>query len=163
ARWTAGRPPGAAGFVAALDAGRRGGAGAEAALRALLRDREVPGIARATALSLLPPSLTPEGRAAAAETLADPDPLVRPQAARAARRRARGARAVGAAGAEPVARLAERLRDPVRAVRIEAARALASTPEDRLPPDARSALDAALGELVASEEVSADRPESHLN
>src|ERR1700745_2111744 len=46
-------------FVGALDAGRRGLAGAERVLAALATDISQPGIARATGLSLLSEYLTP--------------------------------------------------------------------------------------------------------
>src|SRR5204862_1408447 len=45
-------------FVDALDAARRGAVGAEGALAKLIADPAQPGIARATALSLLPQYLT---------------------------------------------------------------------------------------------------------
>ena len=55
------------------------------------------------------------------------------------------------------------LADPVRAVRIEAARALAGRPTGDGRGRNSAALDAAMRELVAAELVDADRPESHLN
>ena len=55
------------------------------------------------------------------------------------------------------------LSDPVRAVRIEAARALAGTDLLALPPEQQTALVKATAELVAAEKVDADRPEAHLN
>ena len=68
--------------------------------------------------------------------------------------------------AEPALRvelLAPLLDDPVRAVRMEAARALAGAPRDRLTDAQRTALDRGLAEYVAAEQFNADRPESHLN
>jgi cytochrome c-type biogenesis protein CcmH/NrfG len=59
--------------------------------------------------------------------------------------------------------LAPLLEDPVRAVRIEAARVLAGVPRERLTEAQRTALDRALAEYVASEQFNADRPESHVN
>ena len=55
------------------------------------------------------------------------------------------------------------LSDPVRAVRIEAARALAGTDLLALTPEQQTALVKATAELVAAEMVDADRPEAHLN
>ena len=55
------------------------------------------------------------------------------------------------------------LSDPVRAVRIEAARALAGTDLLSLTPEQQTALVKATAELVADEMVDADRPEAHLN
>jgi Tfp pilus assembly protein PilF len=59
--------------------------------------------------------------------------------------------------------LARLLDDPVRAVRMEAARSLADAPRDRLTDAERTALDRGLAEYVAAEQFNADRPESHLN
>jgi tetratricopeptide (TPR) repeat protein len=59
--------------------------------------------------------------------------------------------------------LAPLLDDAVRAVRMEAARALAPFPGDLLTGTQRAALDRALGEYVAGERFNADRPESHVN
>lgn len=56
------------------------------------------------------------------------------------------------------------LADPLRAVRIEAARALASRPAPPfLPLATRNSLQTALDELIAAELASADRPEAHVN
>ena len=55
------------------------------------------------------------------------------------------------------------LSDPVRAVRIAAARALAGTDLLALTPEEQTALVKATAELVAAEMVDADRPEAHLN
>ena len=55
------------------------------------------------------------------------------------------------------------LDDPVRAVRMEAARALADAPRDRLTDAQRRALDRGLEEYAAAERFSADRPEAHVN
>jgi Flp pilus assembly protein TadD len=59
-------------------------------------------------------------------------------------------------------RLAPLLDDPVRAVRMEAARLLAGAPRERLTEAQRGALDRAYAEYVAAERFNADRPESHL-
>jgi Tfp pilus assembly protein PilF len=55
------------------------------------------------------------------------------------------------------------LRDPVRAVRVEAARALVGVDPSSLTQEQRSSFDSARRELVAMEMVDADRPEAHLN
>ena len=55
------------------------------------------------------------------------------------------------------------LRDPVRSVRVEAARALAGVDPQTLTPEQRSAFSVALMELWAAEMSSADRAEAHLN
>jgi len=141
-------------YAPAIDAGRRGLAGAEAALGALAADASQPGIARATALSLLPEYLSPASRPAVEAALRDPDPLVR-RAALAA------LEALPPADRAPLA--APALADPIRVVRLAAAHALADVPRAALTEAQRADLDRALGELIASERVDADRPESRLN
>ena len=59
--------------------------------------------------------------------------------------------------------MASLLRDPVRAARIEAARALAGTDLLSLTPALQTALVNATKELVAAELVDADRPEAPPN
>jgi tetratricopeptide (TPR) repeat protein len=86
--------------------------------------------------------------------LADADPLVRLGATQAA------------AALPPAARpalLDPRLTDPIRSVRIAAARGLAATPQSLSSPDQQRALQTGIAELIASELASAERPESHLN
>jgi tetratricopeptide (TPR) repeat protein len=141
-------------FVEALDAGRRGSAGAERLLTSLITDSSKPTIARATALSLMPRYLGVESLPAVQTSLADNDALVRAAAVRAL---------------EPLApnerlQLAGRLlSDPVRAVRIEAARLLAGSPAELVSQPQRAALDSAISERIESEMASAERPESHMN
>jgi tetratricopeptide (TPR) repeat protein len=59
--------------------------------------------------------------------------------------------------------IAPLLGDPVRAVRIEAARALAGTDLLTLAPQQQTAFVKATTELVSAELVDAERPEAHLN
>ncbi len=140
-------------FVEAIDAGRRGLPNAEIALTALIQDSTKPAIARATALSLLPPYLSPASIPAVQVALADNDAQVRSQAVR---------------SLEPlppqdrVHLAAPLLADPSRPVRIEAARLLAGNAPG-LPDAQKTALDRDVAELVASEMVSAERPENHMN
>jgi predicted CXXCH cytochrome family protein len=141
-------------FAPALDAGRRGLLTAEKALAALATEQSQPGIARATALALLPEYLSPASLPAVEAALGDADPLVR-------------ATALAALEALPPAarvRLATpRLRDAVRVVRLAAAHALAGAPQQGWSTEQQADFDRALSELLASEAVSADRPETHLN
>jgi Tfp pilus assembly protein PilF len=55
------------------------------------------------------------------------------------------------------------LSDPMRAVRVEAARALAGIAPQTMTPAQRAAFAVAYQELIAGEMVDADRPEAHLN
>ena len=120
----------------------------------LLGDAAMPGMARATAVSLLGQSLSPQSLRAVESALTDGDPLVR-----------RAAVSVLEA-VEPHIRLrlaAPLLRDTIRAVRIEAARLLAPLDKARLSAEQRAALDLALAEYRQAQELNADRPEAHLN
>ncbi len=137
-----------------IHAGREELAGAESALAGLVEDREKPGIRRATAASLLSRNGAATTRGAIAHALADPDPLVRDGALTAAE------------GLPPTDRLplvAPLLRDPIRTVRVDAARSLASVPKETMNSSERADFDAALAEYVQSQMVDADRAEAHLN
>jgi Tfp pilus assembly protein PilF len=141
-------------FGPAIEAGRRGLVEGGKVLTALVGDARQPAIARASALALLGDYPGPETLGAIAAALRDGDALVRAQALAAlemvpATQRA----AVGAPG----------LRDPVRTVRLAAARVLAGAPRERLTGEQQADLDRAVAELIASELVDADRPESHVN
>ena len=138
-------------FARTLDAARRGLPEAGAALSALAADRSQPGIVRATALSHFPEFSTAAMAAPIESALRDPDALVRLGALRAVE-------AVPLDRRGPL--VAPLLRDPVRAVRLAAAQALAGGP---LAEGQRAEFDRVVAELVQSELVNADRPESHLN
>jgi tetratricopeptide (TPR) repeat protein len=109
---------------------------------------------RASALPLLASYASSASEPAMKAAIADPDPLVRAAAPR-------------ALPSTPPPRFVDAaaplLGDPVRAVRIEAARALAGTDLLALTPEQQTALIKATAELVGAETVDADRPEAHLN
>ncbi len=154
ARWFPEGRAGSTHFGVALDAGQRGLPGAERALLGVADDRSQPAIVRATALALLASQGGPGSADAVRRGLTDPDPLVRLGALEAAE------------GFEPAARLAAArplLRDPLRALRIEAARLLADVPPNLWRPEERSAHAAALAEYRAAQDVDSDRPEAHVN
>jgi predicted CXXCH cytochrome family protein len=146
-----GTRPGTPHFARALDAARRGLPEAGPALIALATDRSQAGIVRATALAHFPEFGAAAMAPAVESTLRDPDALVRLGALRAADALPPDRRASLAA---PL------LRDPVRAVRLAAAQTLAGV---ALPAEQRADFDRAVAELVRSEQVNADRAESHLN
>ena len=151
AAWGGTARAGATDFARTLDAARRGLPDAGPALIALANDRNQPGIVRATALSHLPEFSTPAITPAVESALRDGDALVRLGGLRAAD---------GLPAERRVALAAPLLRDPVKAVRLAAAQALAGI---ALGDGARPDFERALGELVQSELVNADRPESHMN
>jgi tetratricopeptide (TPR) repeat protein len=55
------------------------------------------------------------------------------------------------------------LADPVRGVRVEAARVLADIGDDQLPPDQRRARDSATGEYIEALQLDADWPTANVN
>ena len=136
--------------LAAAAIGRPGSAGA---LRALVADAAQPAIARASALARLGGVADPGAREAAGSAAKDADPLVR---------RAAASALDGADATVRVEIVAPLLDDPVRSVRMEAARVLVGAREQLAPPQ-RAALERGLAEYVAGERLNADRPESHLN
>jgi tetratricopeptide (TPR) repeat protein len=127
---------------------------AEAALQQLVTDSARPGIRRATAASMLARSGRATSTATLSKALADPDPLVRDGALTAAE---------GIAPEQRLALVSPLLRDPIRAVRIDAARTLASVPKEQMNSSERADFEAALAEYVQSQMVDADRAEAHLN
>ncbi len=140
-------------YAEAIAAGRARAGGAASALIELAGDPEQPAIVRATALHLLPLA-SPEAAGVAVRATTDDDPLVRAAAVRILERLAPKPR---------LASVAPLLTDPIRAVRIEAARVLASVPSDRFDPVQRRAFEAALGEYIEAQRAQADLPSAHLN
>jgi Flp pilus assembly protein TadD len=138
----------------ALLAGRNGTPLAEELLSQLALDSSKPDIARATALKELRNYITPESIPTIKKGLADDDPMVRSGALDALENVPPGDRA------HLVVSL---LDDPVRTVRIKAARMLATVPRENLTSEQNSALEKSLSEYIASQQIDADRPEAHMN
>ena len=140
-------------FEDTLTAARTDPFGALESLRALELDRDAPAIARASAfeltMDLLPLDL--KQRLAA---LGDPAPMVRLGALR-------GLEVLPAA--EKLGPLRPLLHDPVRAVRIQAARALVDVSPTTLATEDREALVRGLAEFEEVQRYSADMPASWLN
>ncbi len=137
-----------------LQAGRHRNPNAGAALGSLVADTRVPGIVRGTALTLMRPYPGQTTLDAIRTGLQDNDPLVRIGAIRAVHM------------IKPAARLdfvGPLLDDPIRAVRIEAARLLAPVPSSSLDDAQRAELEKAAAEYIAAELTSAERPSAHLN
>ncbi|HXJ82657.1 MAG TPA: tetratricopeptide repeat protein [Candidatus Methylomirabilis sp.] len=136
-----------------IAAGLAGAPDAVPKLAALAEDQRQPAIVRAAALDTLR-RYGPASSAAIVAATKDEDPVVRASAAAGLARLPEGERL---AAATPL------LKDPVRSVRIEAARALASTPADRFDSAQRQAYEAALAEVERAHSATADMPGSHLN
>jgi len=142
-------------FAYAIAAGRQVKPEGERLLKSLLARKDLNPMVRASALSLLGRYPRASGHPEGVEALKDPEELVRLAAVR----------CVG--GVPDPARLYEllapRLRDPIRAVRLEAARLLSRLPRSEFRTEDREALDAAVGEYVTAQEFLSDQPGSHLN
>ncbi|HEY6132452.1 MAG TPA: cytochrome c3 family protein [Rubrivivax sp.] len=134
-------------------AARAGKPGADDALARLAAERTQPPIVRATALDALrgAPGI---GDSTRIEATRDADPEVRAAAAHSLEALPARQRLYG---------LTPLLRDPVRAVRIAAARGLSSLQPDQIDAATRPAFDAALAEYIAAQGVSLDMPGAQLN
>jgi predicted CXXCH cytochrome family protein len=137
-----------------LHAGITQGAKAVPELLALAQSSAQPPLVRATAAQMLVPHMRPALLQPAREWLKDPDPELR----------------IAALGmmepVDPPNRIlaaAPLLADPVRGVRIEAARILAGVPEAQLLEGQRAAYRRALDEYIAAQKEDADWPSGNVN
>lgn len=136
-----------------IAAGRSGQPEAEDALIKLAGDTSEPNVVRATALDLL----SHYGQAsitASIEGLRNTDPAIRRAAITGLEK---------LSNSERLAQVAPLLVDPIRAVRIEAARVLSSVPIDLFNTDQRTNFNSALDELISAQKNSLDMPGSNLN
>jgi predicted CXXCH cytochrome family protein len=141
------------GFAAVFAAARAGAPAALSGLDQIASDRTSPALVRASALDLARAYGAGGGRLGV-QAKNDPDALVRAAAASALR---------GLPPGERFAYAAALLRDPVKLVRIEAARAVADVPVASMPEGERAAFDLAWAELLASERSLSDMPSTQLN
>jgi predicted CXXCH cytochrome family protein len=153
-RWYGHTPSGYQCYAESLAAGREGAPGAAQEFANLAADREQPAIARATAISLLAAYRGPATTAAIEKAASDPDSLVR-------RAAATSISAIAATAAATI--LPRLLRDPVREVRIEAANSAELNSLADRPVVEGTALNRAVDEFIAAQELNADRPEAHVN
>jgi len=116
-------------------------------------DDGLPSVIRASALDLLRAPTDERIAARAAPLLADADPLVRSAAIGVQR---------GAVPIERMRRLIPLFEDPMRSVRIAAAREILDTPVAGLPPSIAAAAEKATEEWRASLLAKADYPEIHI-
>jgi Flp pilus assembly protein TadD len=150
-RWHGPHRKGVQTYTSAFAAARAQHPEAERLLVAIANDRLAPSIARATALSELASSATPEAVAAARTGLRNSDPMVRIAALEVLE-------TAPLQQSWPIA--APLLYDAVRGVRIRAAMALASLPPTMQPANDRGAFERAAQEFVAAQKLNADRPEA---
>jgi tetratricopeptide (TPR) repeat protein len=122
-------------------------------LAEVIADPQTPAIARATALQALGAYPSREAFGLLQGGLGSEDPLERLGALTGVEAFASGASALAIAP----------LWDDLRAIRIEAARQVASIPQVQLPEAARERLAAGIGEYVAAQTFNAERPESQVN
>lgn len=141
------RPPHYGEVIAAARAHQPG---STARLAALIDDTAHPAIVRATAVE----TLAGLGAPPPASAFADPDPAVRTAAA--------AALAIRPA-AERLDRLLALLADPLRAVRITAARGLADIPADRLSASERRLREQGIAEFITAQQAMADMPSAQVN
>jgi tetratricopeptide (TPR) repeat protein len=142
-------------FTAALHAAREMTADAPPLLVDLLKDRQQPAVARATAALELAAYAEPRGAVIEAlrGALDDRDPQVRAAAILSLQQDGSDA---------TVSALVPLLSDPTRLVRTEAARALALAGSHRLQGDERTAFKAALQECLDAVQVDNDRAAGHM-
>ena len=152
--WTGRAPTGHQNFADALRAGTMEASGARGALMTIIDDPAQPAIVRASALERLGRMLSPSSLPSLTRALNDSNALVRLAAVE----------GIGASDlATRIRYLPRMLSDPVRGVRIEAARALAGQPEAQIPAADRDAFAKAIGEYIAVQNYNADRPEGRMN
>jgi Flp pilus assembly protein TadD len=150
-RWHGPHRKGFQNYTSAFGAARAQQPEAGRLLVAIANDRLGPSIAKATALTELASSVTPEAVSAALTGLSNSDPMVR-------------IAALDVFETLPVQQIwaiaSPLLNDPVRGVRIRAAMALASLPAIMQPTHDRGAFESAAQEFVAAQTLNADRPEA---
>jgi predicted CXXCH cytochrome family protein len=140
-------------FGEAFWAARSGQPSGNEAVAELIDSPLLPAVVRATALVELShdPAIGAEKRMQATR---DVDPVLR----------AAGAESVaGLSVSQRVSTLTPLLTDPVRAVRVTAARTLSFVPVDQLTAASRKAFEAALDEYLKTQDFSRDMPGAELN
>ncbi len=141
-------------YGTAFHAATTQGAKALPSLLSIADDPALPSIVKATAATLAGPHLRPQSLPTVRKLLANFEPGVR----------------IAALGLlesfEPAVRAqagAPLLADPVRGVRVEAARVLADVADDQLSADQRRAREKAMSEYVESLRLDADWPTANVN
>jgi len=140
-------------YAEAIHAGRTRSPSANELLISAISNDDYPGIARATALTLLRPPYSGDIVAEIRQSLANPDSLIRSAALS----------ALSSAAPELIVEWGvQLLADSVRSVRIEAARIL-SPLQASLQSQYLLAFRSANAERIAAQTAIAERPEAHMN
>ncbi|MCG6970624.1 MAG: tetratricopeptide repeat protein [Gammaproteobacteria bacterium] len=137
-----------------LHAARNDQPQADIELAQLILDTNQPGIVRATALSMLRNYAYPRIEQLLDQVYQDPDPLIRNSVAEYLET------------VDPSMRVKHAgvlLNDPVRAVRMSAARTLMDTPANLLSKDQQKAVQQGIEEYLSAQQYNADRPEGRTN
>jgi predicted CXXCH cytochrome family protein len=142
-------------WTAAIAAGNRGLPNGDELLAEVIARPDLPAIVRATAVNLTGQYLTEASIAAQLVALEDPNPLVRAEAVRVL--------SGGKSKDEVVRLLGERLSDPIRAVRLAAARRLLPVGRESLPEQFRGPFDRAVIEFREAQQLTLERAHSHIN
>lgn len=136
-----------------LAAANRNEAGADEQLYKLAYDREAPPIIRATVMSILQQRPSQDAMQILMDGLKDKEPIIREAAI------------AGFGRVQPQQRLeflAPMLSDPIRSIRTEAVRVLASVPAGLFEPDQRKAFLAAEKDFITQQEAVFDRAGGHM-
>jgi tetratricopeptide (TPR) repeat protein len=153
-QWYGKSPTGYQHFAYALDAGREAKAGVGQLLASQINNLETPDIARASAISSLSSYLDQSTFKVVQQGLNDDDAMVRK------------ASVAALEGLQPpllVQLVFPLLDDPVRSVRIEAARVLAPIAAGPMQSQQLATYNKAANEYIESQTVNAERPEAQLN
>ena len=137
-----------------LHAGAMQGVAALPSLMALVDNPAVPAVLRATALAVAQPNLRPDALPSIRKLLVSAEPTLRVTALESMEPFPPATR---------VQEAAPLLADPVRGVRVAAARLLADVPDAQVPEADRPARQRALQEYVDSLQLDADWPEANIN
>ncbi len=141
-------------WAPAIAAGRAGSPEGESLLAEVFRRKTDPAIVRATAIELLAQYPGAKSAAVRREALAAPESLIRLAAVRSVQARS---------ASELVQDLAPRMNDPVRVIRMEAARRLVEVPNEALSADQLKARKLALDEFRQAQEMQSEHAAGHIN
>lgn len=141
-------------FAEAIAAARAGDADAGELLARVIRNKSLPAIVRATAMQLFGKYIGPGNMQLALNGLNSGNAMLRAASLNAL---------AGLPINEKYRYLRPLLADPVKSVRIEAARLLAPLQNQNLPPAQKTQLDNAIHEYVAAQLVNSDRAFANVN